>query len=177
MEEPISPCWYSKNIKMDKLKLLIPLAFLLLSCSNSDEKQWAVKDELNGTVVKIVDGDTFDLLTKENSTIRIRLSGIDCPERKQDYYQVAKDALGSFIFKKEVQLVTFGKDRNKRVIAAVFLNGENINLAMIRDGYAWHYKKYSSDLTYANAEKEARAAKKGLWEMPDPIAPWDFRHK
>ena len=162
---------------MVKLKLLIPLAFLLLSCSNSDEKQWAVKDELNGTVVKIVDGDTFDLLTNENSTIRIRMNGIDCPERKQDYYKVAKDALGSFIFKKEIQLVTFGRDRNKRVIADVFLNGENINLAMIRDGYAWHYKKYSSDLTYANAEKEARAAKKGLWQMPDPIAPWDFRHK
>ncbi|MES1217719.1 MAG: thermonuclease family protein, partial [Bacteroidota bacterium] len=120
---------------------------------------------------------TFDVLTKENGTIRIRMNGIDCPEKKQDYYQVAKDALGSFIFKKEVHLVTFGNDRYKRTIANVFINGENINLLMIKNGYAWHYKKYSSDLAFANAENEARDAKRGLWKMKDPVAPWDFRHR
>ena len=162
---------------MYKLKLLIPLAFILPSCTSLWEKQSSVKDELNGIVVKIVDGDTFDLLTKENTTIRIRMNSIDCPEKKQDYYQVAKDALATYILKKDVQLITFGKDRYGRVLANAFSNGQNINLAMVRDGYAWHYKKYSSDTAFAKAENEARAAKRGLWQMANPIVPWDYRHK
>ena len=65
---------------MNKLKLLIPLAFVLLSCTGLQQKQSYEKDQLQGTVIKIVDGDTFDLLTKENATFRIRMNGIDCPE-------------------------------------------------------------------------------------------------
>ena len=130
-----------------------------------------------GKVVKIVDGDTFDILTSNNSTIRIRMNGIDCPERKQDYYQVCKDALGDYIFGKEVSLVTYGTDRYKRTIAAVYIGTENINLKMIANGYAWHYKKYSSDAKMVQAEKEAKLQKNGLWVMINPVAPWDFRTK
>jgi micrococcal nuclease len=130
-----------------------------------------------GTVVKIIDGDTFDLLTKEKNTIRVRMNGIDCPERKQDFYKVSKDALADYIFKKEVRLVITGRDRNKRTIAIVFCNGENINLAMIRNGYAWHYKKYSADTNFAKAEKQARIDKKGLWQMSNPVPPWKFRRR
>ena len=162
---------------MDKLKLLILFAFISLGCANTDETRSSVDEELYGTVVKIVDGDTFDLLTTENNTVRIRMNGIDCPERKQDFYQVAKDALATYIFKNKVQLITFGKDRYGRVLATVFSNGQNINLAMVRDGYAWHFKKYSSDSSLAKAENEAMEAKKGLWKMANPIAPWDYRYK
>ena len=162
---------------MYKLKLLISLALILLSCTNTDETKSSVEDESNGIVVKIVDGDTFDLLTTENNTIRIRMNGIDCPERKQDYYQVAKDALATYIFKNKVQLITFGKDRYGRILATVFSNDQNINLAMVRDGYARHYKKYSSDTALAKAENEAREAKSGLWQVPNPTAPWDYRGK
>ena len=130
-----------------------------------------------GTVVKIIDGDTFDLLTKEKNTIRVRMNGIDCPERKQDFYRVSKDALADYIFKKKVRLVTTGRDRNKRTIAVVFCNGENINLAMIRNGYAWHYKKYSADTNFAKAEKQARIEKKGLWQMSNPVPPWEYRKR
>jgi len=128
-----------------------------------------------GKVVKIVDGDTFDILTSNNSTIRIRMNGIDCPERKQDYYQVCKDALGDYIFGKEVSLITYGTDRYKRTIAAVYIGTEDINLKMIANGYAWHYKKYSSDAKMAQAEEEAKLQKNGLWAMINPVAPWDFR--
>jgi len=130
-----------------------------------------------GKVVKIVDGDTFDILTSNNSTIRIRMNGIDCPERKQDYYQVCKDALGDYIFGKEVSLIIYGTDRYKRTIAEVYIGSEDINLKMITNGYAWHYKKYSSDAKMALAEKEARIQKYGLWAMINPVAPWDFRTK
>jgi len=131
----------------------------------------------NGKVVKIVDGDTFDMLTKEKKNLRIRMNGIDCPERKQDFYQSAKNALANYIFNKEVRILITGYDRNKRAIAMVYQNGENVNLAMIRNGYAWHFKKYSTDTSFANAEQQARLAKRGLWQMDHPIAPWDFRKK
>ena len=159
------------------MKLILFTCFLLI---NSGQALWQsplTAVEQTGKVTKIVDGDTFDLLTKEKNTLRIRMNGIDCPERKQDFYQSAKNALAGYIFNKEVTLSITGRDRNKRTIAIVYYNGENINLTMIKNGYAWHYKKYSADITYAKAEQEARLAKKGLWRLDHPTAPWDFRKK
>jgi micrococcal nuclease len=157
---------------------LILFTFLLLFSSRGSLLQSPVNNhEQTGKVIKIVDGDTFDLLTKEKNTLRIRMNGIDCPERRQDFYQSAKNALAGYIFNKEVTLFITGRDRNKRAIATVYYNGENVNLSMIKNGYAWHYKKYSTDTTYAKAEQEARLARKGLWRMNNPVAPWDFRKK
>ena len=133
------------------------------------------RESKTGIVVKIIDGDTFDLLTAEKNIVRVRMSGIDCPERKQDFYRVTKEALAGYISKKQVRLVITGRDRNKRIIAVVFCDKKNINLMMIQRGFAWHYKKYSDDTSFAKAEKLARAAKKGLWKMNNPIAPWEFR--
>lgn len=156
-----------------KLILLAWLPFFI----TSQPRNVTVANEQTGTVIKIIDGDTFDILTKEKNTIRIRMNGIDCPERKQDFYQAAKNALAGYIFKKEVKLLITGRDRNKRIIAIVYYNGENINLAMIRNGYAWHYKKYSADTSFAKAELMARTGKKGIWKMTKPMAPWEFRKK
>jgi micrococcal nuclease len=152
--------------------------FLLLFNSQELLQQSSVNNpEQTGKVIKIIDGDTFDMLTKEKNTLRIRMNGIDCPERKQDFYQSAKNALAGYIFNKEVKLFITGRDRSKRIIATVYCNGENINLAMIKNGYAWHYKKYSTDSVYAEAEQQARFARKGLWRMEHPVAPWNFRKK
>lgn len=91
------------------------------------------------------------------------MNGIDCPERNQDFYKVSKNALADYIFRKDVRLVTTGRDRNKRAIAIVFCNGENINLvppqAGIRNGFAWQYKKYSTDTNFEKAEMQARIDK------------------
>ena len=156
------------------MKIIILYILFLVSCSSKDASI-ETQISLTGKVIKIVDGDTFDLLTENKTTLRIRMNGIDCPERKQDYYQVCKDALGDYIFGKEVSLITYGTDRYKRTIAEVYIGSEDINLKMITNGYAWHYKKYSSDAKMALAEKEARIQKYGLWAMINPVAPWDFR--
>lgn len=154
---------------------LVSLLFLL---SHSGEQPISTnRIEQSGKAIKIVDGDTFDLLTKEKTVLRIRMNGIDCPERRQYFYQSAKNALSKYIFNKEVNLVISGRDRNKRIIATVYCGRENINLAMIRDGNAWHYKKYSADTAFANAEKQARSNRKGLWSQDNPIAPWEFRKR
>lgn len=158
------------------MKLFITaLLFLFLHTSPSPITTISVKQ--TGRAVKIIDGDTFDLLTKEKKILRIRLYGIDCPERKQDFYQSAKKALAGYIFNKEVEVSITGRDRNRRMIGMVFCNAQNINLAMIKDGYAWHYKKYSADTAFAKAEKQARAERKGLWSKSNAIAPWEFRKK
>lgn len=128
-----------------------------------------------GRVIKIVDGDTFDILKDDQTTLRIRINGIDCPERKQDYYKVSKDALGSYIFGKMVRLTIHGTDRFRRILADVYVGDENINLKMISNGFAWHYKKYSQDPEMALAEIDAQNKKLGLWEIANPVAPWNYR--
>ena len=165
--------WH-KN-KFAPMRLMLLTWRLFFNCVEAQDKLEVNAIDQTGTVVKIIDGDTFDLLTKEKKTIRVRMNGIDCPERKQDFYTVSKNALADYIFKKEIRLLITGRDRNKRTIAIVYYNGININLAMIRNGYAWHYKKYSADTIFAEAEKKARTRKKGLWQMNNPVPPWEFR--
>ena len=152
------------------------LLFLLLSfCFVPSALAQKMSKTITGKVVTIIDGDTFDLLTEDTVKFRIRLNGIDCPERKQEYYKVCKDALSQYIFSKNVVLTTHGTDRWKRIIADVYVNNTLINYQMVRNGYAWHFKKYSKDKALAQAETEAKKEKTGLWKMKDPVAPWKHR--
>lgn len=132
-------------------------------------------DTLKGKVIKIVDGDTFDLLTEGMITLRIRMNGIDCPESKQANFKLSKEALGNYIFGKTVWIVIRGKDRWNRSLADVYLGKKNINYEMVKNGFAWHFIKYSNDKELAGAEKIARKFKKGLWQTPNPIPPWLYR--
>jgi hypothetical protein len=130
---------------------------------------------LSGKVVKIVDGDTFDLLINGKTTCRIRLKDIDSPEKGQDYYTVCKQALADYIFNQQVSVSFEKRDRNQRIIGTVYNGQVNVNLIMVQEGYAWHYKKYSSDILFSKAEEQAKNVKRGLWQQPKPMAPWDFR--
>jgi micrococcal nuclease len=103
------------------------------------------------------------------------MNGIDCPEKKQPYFKNAKQALSKYIFGKKVQIIYKTKDKFKRTLADVVYKSENINLKMVANGFAWHFKKYSSNIILAKAEINARVKKLGLWSLPAPIAPWDFR--
>jgi endonuclease YncB( thermonuclease family) len=124
----------------------------------------------------VIDGDTYDLLLSSNNTERIRLAGIDCPERTQDFYQVAKNRLGEICLNKTVKVRYKTRDRNGRIVGDTYLeDGTWVNEQLIREGLAWHFLRYSQDSTLAAAEVSARAAKKNIWSMPNPVAPWDFR--
>lgn len=132
----------------------------------------------NGTVIKIVDGDTYDVLTSGKKTIRIRMNGIDAPEKKQPFGTKSKDHLGSLCFGKTVKIVPISYDRNKRLIADSFTDRDlNLSRAMIRAGYAWHFKKYSKDKKMADDEEHAKKNRAGLWADNEPIAPWIFRSR
>ena len=133
---------------------------------------------LSGKVIKIVDGDTYDILLDNLTTKRIRMEGIDAPERGMPFYKVAKDFLGSLCFGQVVTIEQTGTDKYGRTIAKTFLaNGKELGLLMIEAGYAWHFKKYSSDIKLANAEIEARNKRSGLWVDDSPVAPWDWRKR
>jgi endonuclease YncB( thermonuclease family) len=116
-----------------------------------------------------------------SETIRIRLSGIDAPESKQAFGTVAKRRMSEFVFGQLVQVEWKKRDRYGRIVGKIFASQGDAGLLLIHDGLAWHYKKYEAEqspvdrLKYGEAEKFARAHRLGVWSMPNPIAPWDFR--
>lgn len=129
-----------------------------------------------GKVVSIQDGDTIEILSN-NQTYRLRLDGIDCPEKSQAFGTRAKSATSDLCFGKQVSANIIGTDRYGRYLAKVILpDGKILNEELLSLGLAWHYKQYNSDIKYANLENQARKLKIGLWSDSSPIAPWDFRH-
>lgn len=127
-------------------------------------------------VIGVKDGDTVELLMNGKPQI-VRLSNIDCPEKKQPFGNNAKQFVSDLCFGKMVEISTDNKkDRNKRLIAEIILpNGKNINKELVKNGLAWHFKKYSKDDSYDILEKRAQKLKLGLWIDKQPIAPWDWR--
>jgi endonuclease YncB( thermonuclease family) len=159
------------------MKTMIFLLLYAMSMMGLQNVESVPQNVLVGSAIKIVDGDTFDLLV--GTTIyRIRLNGIDTPERGQPFYKNAKDALGNWCRLQPLTVKYKSKDRNGRLIGDVYTTtGYWINLKLVEEGLAWHYKKYSTDKTLATAEKKARANKTGLWKEVNPVAPWIWRRK
>src|SRR5215470_16277408 len=128
--------------------------------------------DFTGSVVSILDGDTIEVL-HNNRAERIRLNGIDCPEKGQAYGKRAKQAASELVFGKEVTLQTYGLDKYGRTIADVLLlDGTNVNHELVKDGWCWWYRKYAQeDTALESLEEEASQAKRGLWADPKPVAP------
>lgn len=129
-------------------------------------------EEIRGKVVSIADGDTITVLDAEKVQHKIRLEGIDSPEKGQAFGTKSKEMLSELVGGKDVVVTWEKKDRNGRILGDV-----HINLEMVQDGLAWHYKQYSKAKALADAEDEARKAKKGLWTDKSPEPPWEFRKK
>ena len=129
-------------------------------------------------LVSILDGDTIEVLNGHH-TERIRLSGIDCPEKGQAFGKRAKQAASELVHGKEVTLQTHGKDKYGRTIADVLLlDGTNVNHTLVEDGLCWWCRKYApGDMVLEQLEAEARQAKRGLWVDPNPVPPWEWRKK
>jgi len=149
--------------------LRIQALLLLLSFS-----LWA--EEIVGRVVRVADGDTITVLAAGNVQEKIRFHGIDAPEKDQAFGQKSKQRLSDYVFGKDVTVTWKSKDKYGRILGTVWLGSTDINLQMLRDGYAWHYKRFDSNPTYAAAEAEARQMRRGLWIDPNPLPPEEFRH-
>jgi len=156
------------------LRTIVVLALVLIQpvCNSS---------EIAGKVVGVLDGDTLDVLSPQRTLYRIRISGIDAPEKGQPFGQAAKRTLSDMAFSMMVTVTWRKLDRYGRIVGKVDVHGQDVGLAMVQNGMAWHYKQYQSEqdshdrTSYSNAESTARAERKGLWSDAVQIAPWEFR--
>jgi endonuclease YncB( thermonuclease family) len=149
---------------------------------------------LLGRVVSVADGDTVTVLDANKVPHKVRLAGIDAPEKSQPFGDRSKQSLSRAVMGKEVKVLWSKQDRYGRLVGTVWVAPPgtgctgpdcpktlDVNLAQLTVGLAWHFKKYADEQSpqergqYAYAEEEARARKAGLWSQPDPIPPWQYR--
>lgn len=156
-------------------------AWLLISVSLLVGVQAAVAARMEVEVVGVTDGDTLVVLNSNKAQHRVRLAGIDAPEKRQAFGTRAQEALASAVFRRSVVLEWHKKDRYGRLVGKVTLADRDVGLELLAAGLGWHYKAYEheqgpADKTrYAAAEAQARRARRGLWSQPNPVPPWEFR--
>ena len=131
--------------------------------------------ELRGKVVSIADGDTITVLDADKQQHKIRLDGIDAPEKGQAFGTKSRQALSDKIGQRDVRITWTKQDRYGRTLGKVYLGERWINREMVADGMAWRYVQYSKAPELIKAETEAREAKRGLWADKTPVAPCEYR--
>ncbi len=171
-----------KFINYSLLILVLSLCALGLQYFNGfQESSEPLACNLTGKVIRVTDGDSITVLDDEKAQHKIRLAGIDAPERKQPYGKVARQYLAKEVFKKQVCVSGNKRDKYKRLVGIVHYKGVDINLQLLNKGLGWHYKQYQneqsqSDRTrYAEAQEDAEDSKLGLWRDNRPIPPWLWR--
>jgi len=138
-------------------------------------------ETITGRVVGVADGDTITVLDANKVRHKIRLAGIDAPEKKQPFGNRSKESLSELVFDKTVNVETSKRDRYGRQIGKVLVNGRDVNLVQVERGMAWFYRQYQRDQSpndrklYEAAEDAAKAGKRGLWRDADSVPPWEFR--
>ncbi|MEW5722286.1 MAG: thermonuclease family protein [Thermodesulfobacteriota bacterium] len=127
-------------------------------------------------VVLVHDGDTLEVETGGRRE-RVRLFGIDCPEKEQPFSREAREYARGRVEGRVVTLRIEDVDAYGRVVAWVVLpDGGTLNHELVGAGLAWHYTRYSHDPELARLEDEARRAGRGLWANPEAVPPWEFKH-
>lgn len=155
-------------------KILLAFSLVLAIQSVSAET-------LRGRVVGVMDGDTVKVLDASNTQWKIRLVGIDAPEKKQAFGIRSKEHLSDLIYNKQVTIEYTKKDRYGRTLGKILIDGVDANLEQVKAGFAWHYKQYAKEqsiedrVQYSNAEDQARSVGRGLWADASPLPPWEFR--
>lgn len=136
---------------------------------------------LQGKVIGVADGDTVTLLDAQKNQHKIRLQGIDAPEKAQAFGNKSKQSLHEMVHGKEVFVDVQKKDKYGRSVGKILVNQTDACLEQIKRGMAWHYKQYANEQSpedrdvYAQAESTARAQSLGLWKDKSPTPPWAFR--
>ena len=176
----------AKKLSLSLLIAIIVFVFSFNQVSSFNQSfttflaQKNLEKELTGKVSKVIDGDTIELLVKQDNIkqspkIKVRLFGIDAPEKKQAFGKEAKEYLSSLILDKEIILIINDKDKYQRTIGTILLNEKDINKEMVKNGYAWAYESYSTK--YLTEQADAQMFKLGLWQDENAIKPSEFRNK
>lgn len=152
--------------------LLLAIALLGLPCQ---------ADLISGRVVSVADGDTITVLDANKVQHKIRLAGIDAPEKSQAFGQRSRESLAELVANRAVIVETSKQDRYGRYVGKVLVDGQDVNVEQIRRGLAWVYRQYEQELSdsdrqrYDRTETVAKESRRGLWADNWPVAPWDFR--
>ncbi|WP_080932665.1 thermonuclease family protein [Xanthomonas albilineans] len=135
----------------------------------------AARADFRGRVIAVVDGDTLDVLVDRRPQ-RVRLAQIDAPESTQAFGPRARQTLDMLVYRKDVAVVETGRDHYGRTLGTVYIGKMNVNTEMVKQGMAWVYRRYVTDLSLLRIEGEAKRDRRGLWADPSPVPPWEFRH-
>lgn len=127
----------------------------------------------HGTVLRVVDGDTFVFQTEDGS-FRVRLQGIDAPEKDQPFGKESTAFLSQFLDRDAI-VEHYGVDQYGRILGTLIVDSININLLSLKNGCSWHFKRYSKDIEFSDEEVYARTNRLGLWKLDNPIPPWEWR--
>ena len=131
---------------------------------------------IKGKVVRVSDGDTVVVLDSTNTQYRVRLDGIDCPEKGQPFGKKATDFVKNITSKSEfVTIVWKKKDRYGRILGYLIVDEVNVNKELLRNGLAWHYKHFNKDKELADLEQQAKDKKLNIWSESNPIEPYYWR--
>ena len=158
---------------MNKLILVL---FLFLS-------NFATAKTIEGLVVGVADGDTITVLDQQKNTYKIRLQGIDAPEKKQAFGEKSKQSLHDLVHSKQVRIEYDKEDKYGRIVGKVTVDDVDVCLQQLVLGMAWHYKKYQNEQSvsdralYSDTELKSKSLKLGLWSDYTPMPPWEFRKK
>lgn len=154
-----------------------PFFLALLLCALPGEAQ----GNFLGRVVGVSDGDTVTVLDEARVSHKIRILGIDAPEKNQPYGKVSKQVFSDLLMGRQVEVRGKKRDRYGRELAKVMVDGRDAGLEQVKAGMAWWYRHYSGDQPsedrgrYEAAERAAQTGRRGLWIDPDPQPPWEFR--
>ena len=144
--------------------------WLALACADAATAQLAAR------VVAVHDGDTITVMSAAGE-VRVRLFGIDAPERGQPFSNASRHALDAMVGGRDVLVFEHGRDGYGRLLGRVVAGVVDANAAQVRAGYAWVYRRFSQDVQLIAFEAEAKAARRGLWRDPNPVPPWRWRER
>jgi len=179
-------------MRKNALIIFVLLIFALVTVINASANQNIIRT-VDGTVTKVSDGDTIHLTTPEQTKLKVRLYGIDAPETDkindrtgqvnipgQPYGDESWKALSNKIMNKKVRVEILDIDKYRRMVGMVFLGERNINLEMVREGYAEAFIEYLKEpyrSEFLKEERGARLARKGIWSLPNYERPREFRKR
>lgn len=158
-------------------------AFVVFAMAVAASGTCLAVNTLRGKVVSIADGDTITVLDAAKRPYRVRLAGIDAPEHAQPFATASRQSLAARVFHRDVTVLWSKLDRYDRIVGKLMVDGVDVNLAMVADGMAWHYRQYEREqsledrLAYRQAESWARKRGLGLWSAAHPEPPWKFRRE
>ncbi|MEN8141764.1 MAG: thermonuclease family protein [Thermodesulfobacteriota bacterium] len=158
-----------------RAKTLKRLAFLLAALTLPATPLYAWQ----GKVMQVIDGDTVKV-ARNGSIEKIRLYGIDAPEKDQPFGRKATGSAAQLTLGEVVRVEEVTRDRYGRLVATIWLGQQNINQTMVEQGYAWVYPAYchkSFCRKWRQIEAEARAGRQGLWAAERPMPPWQWRKR